>query len=88
MTTTRQDVTTEPTAVEGLTDDTTYLLVAQGSYRVNVATAAAEPEANGPAVSVAPGERLHAKKTAATEVYVWAGQAGSSVVLDDQLAVR
>ena len=88
MTTTRQNVTTEPTAIAGLADDTTYLLVAQGSRRVNVATAGAVPEAGGPAVTVAPGERLHAKKTTATEVYVWAARGGSLVVLDDQLVVR
>ncbi len=88
MTTTRQDVPTDPTAVSGLTDDTTYLLEAQGSRRVAVATAEdARVLADGPpAVSLGPGQRLRVTKTADTDVYVWAERAGSQVVLDDQLS--
>ena len=86
MTTTSQDVTTDPTAIANLDDDTTYLLEAQGPHRVNVATAAREPADDAPAFSLRPGGSRRVTKTAATDVYVWAGNNGSQVVLDDQLS--
>ncbi len=85
MTTRKQDVTTEPTAITGLTDDTRYLVVVKGPRRVFVASAASAPEKDTPAFTIGATGRIVVQPTSGVDVYVWAAEAGGAVVFDEAL---
>ena len=86
MTTREQAVTTEPTAISGLTNNTRYLVAVKGPRRVFVATAGSAPATDDPAFTVGATERITVRPATGVDVYVWAADTGSAIVFDEALS--
>ena len=86
MTTRQQAVTTEPTAISGLTNNTRYLVAVKGPRRVFVATAGSVPAKDDPAFTVGSTERIVVRPATGADVYVWAAEAGTSIIYDETLS--
>ncbi len=86
MPTRSQTVTTTPIEVASLTDNVTYRGWCQGSRRLFLANVARAPEADGPAVSLRPGESMTFRATATENVYVWGEHPGTELVYREEPA--
>ena len=80
----RQDVTTTPTALSGLTVGTEYTLQSRAPGLVYVEAADAAPSASGAAFVLSPEAFLIVKRDASTqEIYVWGERSGGGVVFEE-----
>ena len=88
MPTDGQDVTTTPTALTGLTQDTNYVGWVRGPFPVNVmaASSAPDPDTAEDYATVMPryDDTARFKPTADDSIYVWAKGNGSRFVWDEE----
>ena len=67
----RQDITTTPTAIGGLTADTRYSWQNKSSSVIHLETAATAPTSPSAAFTIAPGSFGTLRKSGSDDIYLW-----------------